>query len=114
MTKLVSWVKSHKLTTVLLAVVLWFMFGSLIRNMLGVSYNRSIPAFQDSTAGYPAPGALSSAKMRVSTHDIGFSEEAAPTTNVSDRMVIRNSQMSLRSEERRVGKECRSRWPPYH
>ena len=20
----------------------------------------------------------------------------------------------LRSEERRVGKECRSRWPPYH
>ena len=22
--------------------------------------------------------------------------------------------MSLRSEERRVGKECRSRWSPYH
>src|SRR3712207_8109608 len=23
-------------------------------------------------------------------------------------------QVSLRSEERRVGKECRSRWSPYH
>ena len=23
-------------------------------------------------------------------------------------------QMQLRSEERRVGKECRSRWSPYH
>src|SRR2546430_11186933 len=22
--------------------------------------------------------------------------------------------LDLRSEERRVGKECRSRWPPYH
>ena len=25
-----------------------------------------------------------------------------------------NSPLSLRSEERRVGKECRSRWSPYH
>ena len=24
------------------------------------------------------------------------------------------SAMANRSEERRVGKECRSRWPPYH
>ena len=23
-------------------------------------------------------------------------------------------KLSLRSEERRVGKECRSRWSPYH
>ena len=25
-----------------------------------------------------------------------------------------NARMLLRSEERRVGKECRSRWSPYH
>ena len=25
-----------------------------------------------------------------------------------------NSTKSIRSEERRVGKECRSRWSPYH
>ena len=27
---------------------------------------------------------------------------------------LQNFQSSLRSEERRVGKECRSRWSPYH
>ena len=27
---------------------------------------------------------------------------------------IRNVRRSARSEERRVGKECRSRWSPYH
>ena len=31
-----------------------------------------------------------------------------------DRLVPINSQPPLRSEERRVGKECRSRWSPYH
>ena len=28
--------------------------------------------------------------------------------------VMRRDYGSLRSEERRVGKECRSRWSPYH
>ena len=28
--------------------------------------------------------------------------------------VIAQAENSLRSEERRVGKECRSRWSPYH
>ena len=27
---------------------------------------------------------------------------------------IRNEKGEIRSEERRVGKECRSRWSPYH
>ena len=27
---------------------------------------------------------------------------------------IDNDELQLRSEERRVGKECRSRWSPYH
>src|SRR5258706_9693110 len=34
-----------------------------------------------------------------------------------DRVVrgeIGGGQLALRSEERRVGKECRSRWSPYH
>src|SRR2546430_15748541 len=29
-------------------------------------------------------------------------------------LVIRNRDVPGRSEERRVGKECRSRWSPYH
>ena len=28
--------------------------------------------------------------------------------------MIRRANGSIRSEERRVGKECRSRWSPYH
>ena len=29
-------------------------------------------------------------------------------------MQLENAAAELRSEERRVGKECRSRWSPYH
>src|SRR5256885_6497099 len=40
------------------------------------------------------------------------------TDNVADLIVGRMSRLPLetqsRSEERRVGKECRSRWSPYH
>ena len=31
-----------------------------------------------------------------------------------DELVLFGSSRSARSEERRVGKECRSRWSPYH
>ena len=32
------------------------------------------------------------------------------------RLITKNlaEQLGIRSEERRVGKECRSRWSPYH
>ena len=34
---------------------------------------------------------------------------------VSDRRILTQSGLKgQRSEERRVGKECRSRWSPYH
>ena len=31
-----------------------------------------------------------------------------------DALLKRESRIHNRSEERRVGKECRSRWSPYH
>ena len=31
-----------------------------------------------------------------------------------DAVVVLENDLDLRSEERRVGKECRSRWSPYH
>ena len=34
--------------------------------------------------------------------------------DIFDEMVSRNVGEYRRSEERRVGKECRSRWSPYH
>ena len=34
---------------------------------------------------------------------------------ISDNQIIQTDGFNLaRSEERRVGKECRSRWSPYH
>ena len=33
---------------------------------------------------------------------------------VDDDMAINDMLVKYRSEERRVGKECRSRWSPYH
>ena len=38
-----------------------------------------------------------------------------PTLTLKDAEAIeKNASGILRSEERRVGKECRSRWSPYH
>src|SRR3712207_7515832 len=38
----------------------------------------------------------------------------AVSSRVASRMARRASPGVARSEERRVGKECRSRWSPYH
>src|SRR5260221_7075578 len=39
------------------------------------------------------------------------------TTRIEQKMIINVQlppKLAIRSEERRVGKECRSRWSPYH
>ena len=36
------------------------------------------------------------------------------TESVSDGKMTIKENIKFRSEERRVGKECRSRWSPYH
>ena len=44
--------------------------------------------------------------VAISCHsDLGYIEYTADT---------KSANIVLRSEERRVGKECRSRWSPYH
>src|SRR3712207_9298786 len=42
------------------------------------------------------------------------SPEAARATANQLKEILRAIGVSERSEERRVGKECRSRWSPYH
>src|ERR1039457_5364425 len=46
---------------------------------------------------------------------------AAPQSPAQQKVILRmaekasnGKELLLRSEERRVGKECRSRWSPYH
>ena len=46
-----------------------------------------------------------------------FTERLAPygiSQSEFLRQAIRRTTIRPRSEERRVGKECRSRWSPYH
>ena len=55
---------------------------------------------------------------------VGCQEKPAPAPEVKDSIEIEPSSKTIsaeggdvkvmRSEERRVGKECRSRWSPYH
>ena len=40
--------------------------------------------------------------------------EAERNKRETNRLLERIEQNTARSEERRVGKECRSRWSPYH
>src|ERR1041385_5410719 len=40
--------------------------------------------------------------------------KAKPPTDLREGWNLLKHGISLRSEERRVGKECRSRWSPYH
>ena len=49
--------------------------------------------------------------MRVSNQDAGFDLRSSIDVKIypGEHRIV-----PLRSEERRVGKECRSRWSPYH
>ena len=41
-------------------------------------------------------------------------DEMARSAELQAKAVFHASRLPTRSEERRVGKECRSRWSPYH
>ena len=47
----------------------------------------------------------------VQLYDVGINEEGTPFLVME---YIAGKTLEERSEERRVGKECRSRWSPYH
>src|SRR5438477_12620932 len=44
----------------------------------------------------------------------GGGQKAASGGIQGDVLATDNNTVGMRSEERRVGKECRSRWSPYH
>src|SRR5258708_39175699 len=51
---------------------------------------------------------------RVTLTEAGRSFHERTRVFLQDLQNLRNHAAQLRSEERRVGKECRSRWSPYH
>src|SRR5260370_27157682 len=50
-------------------------------------------------------------KLSLALQDLGI---GCLSVRSSQRNLFRRGLRGLRSEERRVGKECRSRWSPYH
>ena len=50
----------------------------------------------------------------IPTKLIAFSDDMDGLRKVPDNVPNREMLAAHRSEERRVGKECRSRWSPYH
>ena len=60
-------------------------------------------------------GKISAATISV-TQEQDQTEQAKPVkiAKLSMASTIISSHAGSRSEERRVGKECRSRWSPYH
>ena len=53
-----------------------------------------------------------SVDFEVLIEDAGLAERGSFIVNPEGKIVV--YEVLLRSEERRVGKECRSRWSPYH
>src|SRR5256885_15810636 len=59
----------------------------------------------------PAPVKVSKSKKKAAPVVV----EAEPASDALGWLTVRGAHLhNLRSEERRVGKECRSRWSPYH
>ena len=52
--------------------------------------------------------------VKVQVREAAREREIPVLMNTSDRGMTDIERFDLRSEERRVGKECRSRWSPYH
>ena len=54
---------------------------------------------------------VTSKEMFAKAYDGGY---AIGAFNVNNMEIVQGITEACRSEERRVGKECRSRWSPYH
>src|SRR5437016_12275684 len=86
--------------------------GAVGAELLGVIERRNF-----SVASLRAIGSVRSAGKSVRFHN-----DSIPVEELTDRSFDKidvaffsaGGEISRRSEERRVGKECRSRWSPYH
>src|SRR3712207_9346175 len=59
---------------------------------------------------------LEAKKKFIDNNKKAFDELGVSVSGVTDaeNLLVANKDAFIRSEERRVGKECRSRWSPYH
>src|SRR2546430_17671519 len=84
--------------------------------VLGVVGDRVVTtALADAVQGKTATPAAAFSFVQISDSHIGFHKAANKNViGTFEEAVRRINALPQRSEERRVGKECRSRWSPYH
>ena len=67
------------------------------------------------TAEFPPAIKVDGKITKVSPQPLNAAHTMALARSImNDKQVAEFERTKERSEERRVGKECRSRWPPYH
>src|SRR3712207_9459089 len=73
-------------------------------------------AIEEVLLRYPKAKVISTEKGFYLMHQFGFHVDPANqiTVKEGDKQNFGKHEIVFRSEERRVGKECRSRWSPYH
>src|SRR2546425_9480485 len=89
-----------------------------------VTIRLGVPLWQDDDGGPWFILSLTSRREQPRARQVVFRrrsfDRAGPRQTISSDLPIRNLRQCIkvlapsRSEERRVGKECRSRWSPYH
>ena len=76
---------------------------------------RDTPPFRaDHVGSLLRPQRLLEARAKHADGKIDDEELRAVEDDAIREVVRMQEEVGLRSEERRVGKECRSRWSPYH
>src|SRR3712207_7557314 len=74
-----------------------------------------ISRMQEGTVSLMQMAKISAALMRLDEARVPYiSVLTDPTTGGVTASFAMLGDLNIRSEERRVGKECRSRWSPYH
>ena len=68
-------------------------------------------SFYSNKATGTSNGNIINNKANLTINNCDFYENIASRGAIASQS---KSKLQLRSEERRVGKECRSRWSPYH
>ena len=94
------------------ALVRAIVYQQLSGKAASTIYNRFKELFNGEE--FPPPKKVME-KSHEELRSVGFSNQKAMYVhNIAEAFENGSVSKNLRSEERRVGKECRSRWSPYH
>src|SRR2546430_13949212 len=95
-------------------IVAGAVYGTCVGNALKWFPDKRGLAAGITAAGFGAGSALTVAPIQAMIKDSGFQTTFLYFGLGQGIIIVLLAFFLFRSEERRVGKECRSRWSPYH